>query len=211
MGFYSRIIFPRLLNLSMASEQLAVYRRSLLAQVQGEILEIGFGTGLNLSYYPEHVKRITAIDPNPGMHPLAQRRMTTSKIKIQLHTHSIEALPMPDHSFDTVVSSWTLCSVPQLTAALQEIRRVLKPQGHFCLIEHGLSPDPKAQWWQYRLNPVQKLLGDGCQLTRNFQTLLIEQGFTWIELEKFYLPDTPRFLGYMYQGVAQPKASPPRS
>ena len=201
MGFYSRVLLPRLLDWSMSGEGFAHYRRTLLADVKGDVLEIGFGTGLNLQHYPEAVTRLTVVDPNPGMAAIAQTRIAASPLPVDTQLLSSEALPMADETFDSVVSTWTLCSIPNIEKALQEIHRVLKPHGCFFFLEHGRSPDLSVQIWQDRLTPVQKVIGDGCHLNRPMQTL-IERHFKLLTLDCFYAEGWPRIAGYLYRGVA---------
>ncbi len=201
MGFYSRVIFPRLMDWSMAGPDMAKYRQEVLAQVQGEVLEIGFGTGLNLPYYPKRIRKITTVDPNPGVNQLAQKRIQESSMMVEHRVLSGEQLPMADNTFDSVVSTWTLCSIANVDQAIQEIYRVLKHGGRFFFIEHGLSEDPGVQIWQHRLNPIQKVIGDGCHLDRDIQTLIKKQ-FQDIEIEQFDMENAPKTLGHLYRGVA---------
>ena len=185
----------------MSDEVLAEYRQQLLADVSGEILEIGFGTGLNLSHYPETVQKITTVDPNPGMNKLAKSRIAASEITVDCKILSGENLPMADASFDSVVCTWTLCSIPQVDRAIAEIYRVLKPGGKFFFIEHGISQDKNIQVWQNRLTPIQKVIADGCHLNRHIQQI-VAQKFPSVTVEQFYAPSLPKVIGYMYQGVA---------
>ena len=203
-SLYRRVIFPRLLELVLASERLEGYRRQLLAQVQGAVLEIGFGTGLNLACYPAEIEKITVVDPNPGMGSLARRRIAASPIAVDWQVADAQELPFPNQSFDSVVSTWTLCSIPDVDKALREIRRVLRPGGKLFFLEHGLSPDPQVQRWQKRLNPIQRAIGDGCNLDRDMARLIREAGFRFEQLEQFYIPDQPKFVGYTYWGIASP-------
>ncbi|MEO0970774.1 MAG: class I SAM-dependent methyltransferase [Cyanobacteria bacterium J06639_18] len=201
MGFYSQKILPYLLDWSMSIPRVSKYRQEILANVEGEILEIGFGTGLNLSYYPENIRKIITVDNNPGVHKLAQKRIGKSSITVDHRILSGENLPMADNTFDSVVSTWTLCSIQKVEQALKEIYRVLKPGGKFFFIEHGLSNEPDIQVWQNRLNPLEKFIADGCHLNRNIRQI-IEQQFNHVSLEEFYAENTPKFLGYMYKGIA---------
>ena len=202
MGFYSRVIVPRLIDWSMSGPEFAKYRKQVLSRARGEVLEIGFGTGLNLPHYPRTVQKICTADPNPGMSSLALKKIKASAIPVEQHTMSSEQLPFDDGSFDTVVSTWTLCSIANVEQALKEIRRMLKPEGQFLFIEHGLSPDPKVQVWQHRLTPLQKKLADGCHFDRNIKQLIETQGFDFQNLEEFYVNGFPKYSGYMYQGSA---------
>ncbi|WP_421657283.1 class I SAM-dependent methyltransferase [Leptothermofonsia sp. ETS-13] len=173
--------------------------------MSGDVLEIGFGTGLNLAYYPNSVKKITTVDVNPGMRSLAQKRIQASAIAVDHRVLNSEHLPMPDHSFDSVVSTWTLCSIANVEQALKEIYRVLKPGGQFFFVEHGLSNDPKIQVWQNRLTPIQKVIADGCHLNRNIRQL-IENQFDSVRIEQFYADNFPKIVGYLSKGVAIKKA-----
>jgi ubiquinone/menaquinone biosynthesis C-methylase UbiE len=201
MGFYSNFIMPRCIDLVMSEPLLSKYRQELLSEVSGNILEIGFGTGLNLSYYSDLVQKITAIDNNPGMKKFARERISCSKVNIDYCVIDSENIPLESASFDGIVSTWTLCSIKQVDRAIAEIYRLLKPGGKFFFIEHGLSADNKIQVWQNRLNPLQKIIADGCHLNRQIEVIIAQQ-FNSIEVKKFYAPHLPKVLGYMYRGVA---------
>jgi ubiquinone/menaquinone biosynthesis C-methylase UbiE len=188
----------------MSAPALAQCRQELLADVSGDVLEIGFGTGLNLPYYPSHIHHLTAVDINPSMPALAQQRLRASPITVDYRILNGEELPMRDQTFDSVVSTWTLCSIANVAQALREIRRVLKAEGRFLFIEHGLSDTPRVQRWQHRLNPLQKVLADGCHLNRNMRALIEAQQFHLLTLRQFYLEHTLKTHGYMYQGQATP-------
>jgi ubiquinone/menaquinone biosynthesis C-methylase UbiE len=202
MGIYSRHIFPRLCDWTMNDPKIARHRKEILTNVGGEILEIGFGTGPNLEYYPEHVRRITAADPGQGMNLLARRRIEASRIEVDLSCLSAEELQDPDEVFDCVVSTWTLCSIPEVSRAMREVYRVLKPGGRFVFLEHGLSDEPKIQRWQRRLNWIQKRVGDGCRLDLDVEAVVGGQPFRELKLDRFLLERTPRTHGTMYRGVA---------
>jgi ubiquinone/menaquinone biosynthesis C-methylase UbiE len=206
MGFYSQRILPYLLDWGMSDPAIAQYRKEVLANVTGEVLEIGFGTGLNLSYYPESIHKLVAIDANPGVHKIAQKRIQASNITVDRRVLNGENLPMADNTFDSVVSTWTLCSIAKVEQALQEIHRVLKPGGKFFFIEHGLSQEPQIQTWQNRLTPIQKVIADGCHLNRNIRQL-VEKQFDSVTLKEFYAEKTPKFVGYLYQGIATKTAN----
>jgi ubiquinone/menaquinone biosynthesis C-methylase UbiE len=202
MNIYSQLIFSTLIDRVMSGENFTNYRRKVLADAVGSVLEIGFGTGLNLAYYPQgRVEKITTIDVNSGMNKLAQKRIAASSIEVDFQVLNGEKLPMADDTFDTVVSTWTLCSIKQVETAIAEIHRVLKPGGKFLFIEHGLSNEPNIQTWQRRLTPIQKVIGDGCHLDRSIRLLIAKQ-FNNLEIQEFYSPDTPKIGGYFYQGIA---------
>lgn len=187
MSFYSDVIFPRLCDLLLNRSFVARQRRELLATASGDILEIGFGTGLNLPHYPAQVRRITTVDPNPGMHRQAQRRVRGSKIEVDQRVLSGERLPFENCRFDCVVSTFTLCSIENVDQALSDVCRVLKPGARFLFLEHGLSPEPNVQKWQRRMNWLEMRLADGCHLDRNIKTLVATQPFSFVEVEEFYL------------------------
>ena len=201
MNLYSQFILPRLLDWSMSDASLSHYRQEVLAQVSGETLEIGFGTGLNLPYYPKHIQKLTTVDANSGMNALALKRIQASDVTVEHHVLNGENLPFADQSFDSVVSTWTLCSIANVKQALQQIYRVLKPGGQFFFIEHGLSDNPKVEVWQNRLTPVQKVIADGCHLNRDIKGL-IESQFSQVRVEQFQEKNLPAIMGYFYKGVA---------
>lgn len=184
----------------MSGSTLAQYRQQLLAEVSGDILEIGFGTGLNLPHYPEQVSKITTIDPNEGMQKVARERIAASNITVDHRVLNGENLPMADASFDSVVCTWTLCSIPEPDKAIAEVHRLLKPGGRFFFIEHGLSKNNAIQTWQNRLTPIQKVIADGCHLNRNIRQI-VAQKFSNVTVEEFYAPNLPKVIGYMYQGI----------
>ena len=204
MSFYARHIFPYLLDFTMRQPAFTAARQELLASVTGDVLEIGFGTGLNLAYYPPGVRRLTSIDVNPGVHRLAAGRLRQSPIRVIHTVLNGESLPMADASFDAVVSTWTLCSIARVDQALCEVRRVLKPDGRFYFVEHGLSPDPGVARWQHRLTPVQKVIADGCHLDRDILGLIRAAGFQQIESRHFLADGLPAVGSFMTLGSARP-------
>jgi ubiquinone/menaquinone biosynthesis C-methylase UbiE len=202
MSFFSRVVFPRLCDFLMNKSRLARHRRELLAGAYGDVLEIGFGTGLNLPYYPGGVHKLTAVDPNRGMYRLAQKRIRQSGIEVDQQVVSGERLPFADSRFDCAASTFTLCSIPDVAQALREVYRVLKSGGTFLFLEHGLSPEPRVQKWQRRLNWLQVRLANGCHLDRDMKALVAAQPFASVEIAEFYLERTPKTHGYLYRGVA---------
>jgi SAM-dependent methyltransferase len=202
MGIYSRLIFPRLCDWAMRNPHMAELRREALSEVNGEILEIGFGTGLNLEHYPERVRRLTAVDPGLGMARIARRRIERSHIDVDLQVQTAEELTFEDEQFDCVVSTWTLCSIQEAGRAVSEIRRVLRPGGEFSFLEHGLSEEPGVQRWQRRLTPLQRRVADGCRLDVDIEALIRGRAWAKVRVERFLLEGTPRIVGSMYRGVA---------
>ena len=202
MGFYSRVVFPRLCDWMMADSRMSTLRADLLAGVDGEILEIGFGTGLNLAHYPPWVRRIAAADPNPGMDRLARHRIACGRIDVEHHRHRGEDLPFADATFDCVISTWTLCSIPEAGQALGQVYRVLKPGGRFLFLEHGRSDRPDVRRWQRCLNPIQRMVGDGCRLDLDVEAVVRSQPFRNVEIARFEMERMPRTHGSMYRGLA---------
>jgi ubiquinone/menaquinone biosynthesis C-methylase UbiE len=202
VGLYSRLVFPWLCDVTLGQPFVAQHRQELLSAAGGDVLEIGFGTGLNLPHYPLHVREITTVDPNPGMLRRAERRIAASQIEVSKYLSRTEHLPFGEASFDSVVSTFTLCSVKDERRAMSEVYRVLRPGGRFLSLEHGLSPDPDVQRWQRRLNWLQRTFGGNCHLDRPIRTIIAEQPFETIEASEFYLEQTPRTHGYIYRGVA---------
>jgi ubiquinone/menaquinone biosynthesis C-methylase UbiE len=202
LSWYSEVIFPRLCDWLLDRPLLAAYRREQLAEVSGEVLEIGIGTGLNLAHYPPHVRRITSVDPSPGMNQLLRRRARRAGRDIDQRIGVAERLPLEDKSFDFAVSTLTLCSVASVEQVLREVYRVLKPGGRFVFFEHGLSPDPAVSKWQRRLNRLQGIIGAGCRLDVDVRGVLEASPFGRPRVESFYLNGVPRTHGYVYRGQA---------
>ena len=201
MGFYSRTIFPRICEFVLNTPIITNLRHELLATVHGNVLEIGFGTGLNLPHYPPSIRRLTTVDPNPGMNRLAQKRIKETGIEVDQRILGGEQLPFDDGSFDCIVSTFTLCSIDKVNQAVGEVHRVLKTGGRFLFLEHGLSPEPNVQKWQRRLNHLEMLMADGCHLDRNIKEIVGSQ-FSNTEVRECYLEKTPKILGYSYRGTA---------
>ncbi len=203
MGFYDQQIFARFYDCVMDRPHWAEHRKRQLADVAGDVLEIGVGTGLNLPHYPPNVGRITTVDPNTGMNKRLRRRIDQTGIDVDIHAISGESLPFDDATFDCAVSTITLCSIPNVKRAVAELHRVLRPGGRMFFLEHGLSPDTKVAKWQRRLNGIQRLFAGGCTLTLDVPALLATQPFDDVTIDNFYMAKTPRTHGYMYEGVAR--------
>ena len=203
MGLYSRYIFPWVLERAMSRRPLAEQRGPVLAGVSGSVLEIGFGTGLNLPHYPPHVRRLAVVEPNAASVRRARRRAAASPVEVDVvRLRDGRDIDAPGGQFDTVVSTWTLCTIPDAAHALREVHRVLRPGGRFLFIEHGLSPDPPVAAWQHRLNPLNRALGDGCNLDRDIEALVRGSPLAIERCERFYLRRTPRVGGYTFRGAA---------
>ncbi|MBF0633732.1 MAG: class I SAM-dependent methyltransferase [Nitrospinae bacterium] len=201
--FYSRVIFPRLMDFSLNRPEVAELRKRILAEVTGDTLEIGFGTGLNLPHYPPEIRSVSALEPNEGMNGLALRRIRDSQIEVKHLHHDGEEIPVADGSFDSVVSTWTLCSVGDPPEVLREVSRTLRPGGRFFFLEHGLAQNPRIQKWQHRLTPINKIIADGCHLNRDIKSIVETEGLRIVRHERLNLKDAPRILGELYIGVAQ--------
>lgn len=203
VGIYSDRIFPWVIDKLMDRPVMSEQRRQVLEPVKGDVLEIGFGTGLNIPFYSNAVDRLTVVDPNAGMHRRAAKRISQCPLSIEsVKLRADGALPLDENRFDTVVSTWTMCSIPDLSRALVEISRVLKPGGRLVFVEHGLSPDKPVASWQNRLNPIHQWLGDGCHLNRDIAQYISESPLTLEKCDQFYMRETPRFAGWLYRGTA---------
>ncbi len=186
----------------MRGEEFQRLRAEVLQSVAGEVLEIGIGTGLNLSHYGPNVSRVRAVDPNPMLPARVAERRGGVSFPVMISHHSAERLPYDDRTFDCVVSTWTLCTITDPVRALQEVRRVLKPEGRFLFLEHGRSDDQKIAHWQDRLNPIQNVIGCGCNLNRRIDDLIAQAGLTITQLDRFAMQGVPRIGGEMYRGTA---------
>lgn len=202
MGIYHHCVFPYLLDFAMGSRVLAKPRQRTLARAAGRILEIGFGTGRNLPHYPPGVSCIEAIDPDTDLDRFSQPRIAAAGIAVDFHHLNAEHLPFEGESFDTVICTLTLCSIPDVVHALGEVRRVLKPGGRFLFLEHGLSPDAGVARWQRRLEPIQQRIAGGCHLSRDTVALVSQSGLQLLDVEHYYLRGIPRCGGYMTEGSA---------
>jgi ubiquinone/menaquinone biosynthesis C-methylase UbiE len=204
MGFYERRILPHLINLAMNTAGIRDERQRCLERVTGRVLEIGFGTGLNLPYYPGTVTGLVGVDPSDTSATLAKKRIEAAPFPVEIVGLSAERLPVDDRSVDAVVSTFTMCTIPDVSAALGEVRRVLTPGGHLHFVEHGKADDRAVVRWQRRLNPVQRRLFGGCHLDRDIAALIEDAGFKIERLEHEYMKGAPKFAGFLYRGVALP-------
>ena len=202
MQFYDKHILPRLTHLTMRQDLLLPYRRRAVSGARGRVLEIGIGSGLNLSLYPDEVDQVVGVDPSPELLSLAGGASRSNDIELELIKGTAENLPLEDRSIACVVTSWTLCSVSDPRKALSEIRRVLKPGGTFSFVEHGLAPEPRVRKWQHRLTPVWSRCAGNCHLDRGPADLVAESGLRTERLETGYASGPKPFV-FMYEGLAR--------
>ncbi len=202
MSFYGRQVLPRIINVACGMKTGDQYRRRACAGLDGRVLEVGFGSGLNVPFYPDAVTSVTGVEPSDVAWKLGAERMAASAVRIERGGLDGESLPLPDDSHDTALSTWTLCTIPDVAKALHEIRRVLVPGGTLHFVEHGLAPEAGVQKWQHRLEPLQKAMVGGCHLTRRIPGLIESAGFEITSLDTFYEKGAPKALGADSLGVA---------
>ena len=204
MGFYAKHILPRLIEAAMSKEDTAKLRAQSVPQARGDVLEVGIGSGLNLPYYSSEVRRVYGVDPSMELQRLARKRMGDCRASVEFLAQGADhRLPLEDQSIDTVVCTWTLCTIPDAAAALREMRRVLRADGRYLFVEHGRSPDAGVVKWQDRLTPMMKKIGGGCHLNRKVDSMIEAAGFRIKELKTFYNPGGPRPMTFTYQGEAE--------
>jgi SAM-dependent methyltransferase len=204
MGLYGEHVLPRIVNVACGLKNAEPLRRRVCDGLEGEVVELGFGSGLNVPFYPGSVTRVAAIEPADVGWKLAEKRLRATSVRVERSGLDGQSLPFEDDSFDAALSTWTLCTIPDVAAALSELRRVLKPGGRFHFVEHGLAPDERVRRWQRRLEPVQKRVFGGCHLTRPVVELVTAAGFTITEVDVFYEDGAPKTLGANSLGTAVP-------
>jgi SAM-dependent methyltransferase len=188
MGAYERYVLPRVINQLCGAKSLHPLRRRVCSGLAGDVIEIGFGSGLNVPFYPAAVMAVAAVEPSDVSWKLASDRVAAAAVPVSRSGLDGQSLPFDDGSFDVALSTWTLCTIPDVTAALKEVRRVLRPGGQLHFLEHGLAPDERVRRWQRRLDPLQQRIAGGCHLTRPIADLVTAAGFTITELDVFYEP-----------------------
>jgi len=203
MGFYQERIVPHLVNLAMRNHDLQPYRERVVAAAEGRVLEVGIGSGFNLPLYPSRVREVMGLDPSSRLLAMAGRKAALAPAPVTLLRGSAESMPLENNSIDTVVMTWTLCSIPRAARALDEMRRVLKPAGQLLFAEHGLAPEAEVRKWQDRLTPLWRRIAGGCHLNRPIRALIESAGFTIAAIDTCYMRG-PRPMTYLYEGRALP-------
>jgi len=204
MSFYENHILPHLIGLACGAPQIMKKRSQIVPAAEGRVLEVGFGAGPNLEFYdPEKVSRVFALEPSEGMRRKARNAIDAARVEVEIIDLPGEEIPLEDDSVDTVVLTYTACTIPDVDAALAQMRRVLRPGGRLLFSEHGLSPDASVATWQRRIEPVWKPIAGGCHLTRQPDALLTRAGFILERMEADYLPKSPKFASFNYSGAAR--------
>jgi len=201
MGLYGEQLLPRCIDVVLRGGEIERVRARTASGLRGEVLEVGFGSGRNVPYYPSEVQRVRAVDPATVGRKLASGRVDASTVPVEYVGLDGQTLPVDSASIDHVLITWTLCTIPDVSAALREMHRVLRPGGQLHFAEHGLSPDQGVARWQRRLTPLQRRLFGGCHLDRPITSLVTQADFTMTQLDNFYLKG-PKFFGYMFEGIA---------
>lgn len=204
MNFYERWVLPRLIDLAMKHREATRQRQGLLPAARGRVLEIGIGSGLNLPFYGSEVVSVVGVDPSEALLALARGRLQDAPFAVELLARSAEALPFEAGRFDSAVTTWTLCSVPDARSALAELRRVLKPGGELLFVEHGRAEAPGVVAWQDRLNGLWGRLAGGCNINRPIAAMIRDAGFRIEDLETGHLVAGPKLVTYLYRGRARP-------
>ncbi len=202
MGIYRERVLPHILNVACGTKADEPLRRRVCGGLAGDVVEIGFGSGLNAPFYPTTVDSVAAVEPADEAWKLAEKRLAETNVPVRRSGLDGQSLPFTDDSYDAAVSTWTLCTIPDVAAALSELRRVLRPGGTLHFVEHGLAPDERVRSWQYRVEPLQKRIFGGCHLTRPIVGLLTRAGFTVTELDVFYQKSAPKFEAAYSLGIA---------
>ena len=203
MTFYDRWILPWLIDVTLRNKEARRYRELTIPLASGRVLEVGFGSGLNLPFYGAGVRHLFALEPSAELRKMASRRITGMRFAVDFLDRSAEEIPLERASVDTVVTTWTLCTIPDAARALEEMKRVLKPGGVLLFVEHGLAPEQRVQAWQHRLNPLWNRIGGGCNLNRKVDELIVHSGFRLADLRTEYA-NSLKPLSFTYSGSARP-------
>lgn len=204
LSFYDKYILPKFLNCACGSKPINYQREKIVPLAEGKVLDVGIGSGLNIPYYNKSkIKYLYGLDPSIELLNLAKPLAKKNELEIEFLECGAEAIPLPNDSIDTVVITYTLCTIPDTQLSNEEIMRVLKPNGKLLFCEHGLAPDINVVKWQKRINPIWNKIAGGCNLNRDIPKLIRSSGFKILNMEEMYLPSTPKFAGYNYWGVAK--------
>ena len=205
MSLYDKYILPRMLNCACSSKPMVYQRQKVVPLAEGDILEVGIGSGLNLPFYNKSkVNKIWGLDPSKELNRMASKVAAEENLEIDFLISGAEHIPLPDDHVDTILITYTMCTIPEVEQANEEMKRVLKPGGKMIFCEHGKAPDPNIHKWQNRINPLWKKIAGGCNLNRDIPALIETSGFKLENLETMYLPSTPKIAGYNYWGYAKP-------
>jgi len=204
LGFYEKYILPKFLNCACGTKPINYQREKIVPLAKGIVLDIGIGSGLNIPFYNKsNIDRLYGLDPSEELLKIAKPLAKKNELEIEFLQCGAEAIPLPDQSIDTVLITYTMCTIPDIKLSNSEIMRVLKPEGQLLFCEHGLAPDKNIAKWQRRINPIWSKIAGGCNLNRDIPKLITSSGFKISNMEEMYLPSTPKFAGYNYWGVAK--------
>ncbi|MDG2061707.1 MAG: class I SAM-dependent methyltransferase [SAR86 cluster bacterium] len=204
MKIYEKYVLPKLLNFTCGLKPMRHQREKVVPLAKGEILEIGIGSGLNIPFYKTSgVKRIWGLDPSEELNVMAKKVADQSDLEVKFLLSGAEQIPLPSNSIDTILITYTLCTIPEVEAAVKEMNRVLRPEGELIFCEHGRSPDENILKWQDKINPYWNVIGGGCNVNRDIPRLIESAGFSIRQMESMYLPGTPKVLGFNYWGSAR--------
>ena len=204
MGLYNKYILPKFINCACGSKPINYQRDKLIPYAKGVVLDIGIGSGLNIPFYNKsNINYLYGLDPSPELLEIAKKVAKTNKLEIEFLECGAESIPLPNNSIDTIVITYTMCTIPDISLSSAEMLRVLKPNGRLLFCEHGLAPDKRVAKWQKIINPVWNKIAGGCNLNRDIPKLIESSGLKILEIEEMYLPSTPKFAGYNYWGVAE--------
>ena len=204
MGFYDKYILPKFLNCACGTKPINYQRNKIVPLAKGIVLDIGIGSGLNIPFYNKsNIDCLYGLDPSEELLKIAKSVAKKNELKVEFLECGAEAIPLPDQSIDTVLVTYTMCTIPDIKLSNSEIMRVLKTEGQLLFCEHGLAPDKNIAKWQRRINPIWNKIAGGCNLNRNIPNLITSSGFKILNMEEMYLPSTPKFTGYNYWGVAK--------
>ena len=207
MSLYGKYILPKLLNSCCSNPPMVYQRKKVVPLAEGDVLEVGIGSGLNLPFYDKSkINKLWGLDPSEELNKMAAEVAKEEKMEVDFIISGAEEIPLPDNKVDTVILTYTMCTIPDVDLANEEIKRVLKPEGKLIFCEHGISPDENIYKWQKRINPIWKRIAGGCNLHRNIPEIIESSGFNIEEIDTMYLPSTPKFAGYNYWGFATPNS-----